>query len=1080
MTEAKSTKTLRDYYSEVKRIHATGIATEHSYRPALQELIENLTGGNVRVINEPARVDCGAPDFIIEENGIPIGHIECKNIGANLDRTENEEQLERYRGGLPNLILTDYLEFRWYVVGERQEPKARLANIDSKRGIVIDMAGAMWVGTLLNSFLKAELPSVGSPRELAERMAAKALLLRDCIRHILKQEGPSGSFHELLNSYRAVLISDLSPERFADLQAQTATYGMFAARCLHSGGESFTRQSAVFAETTPFLRNVLGHIAGPEADSRIEWIMNDLALLLNRAEMTTILSDFGKRAGREDPVWYFYENFLANYDRELRERRGVYYTPEPVVSYIVRSADRLLRDRFGLLDGLADKSKVTVEGEEGEEKKEVHKVLILDPACGTGTFLREVISVVRSAIKKKRIPGAWSTYVDDHLLDRLFGFELLMAPYTVCHLKLALEIGGGNSGFKVQKGKRLNVFLTNTLEKAHQQIDVPLFAREIAREATGADAVKSEKPVMVILGNPPYSGHSANKGEWIKGLLRGRDGELGTDNYFEVDGEGLGESNPKWLNDDYVKFIRFAQWRIERTGEGILGYVTNHSYLDNPTFRGMRQSLMRTFDEIYLLDLHGNAKKKEKTPDDGKDENVFDIQQGVAIGLFVKHRCGSDDKTQVFHADLWGRRDTDLNTGKYDWLAANDIETTEWTELAPKSPYYFFVPRNHKLDQEYEEGKKLTEIFPVSSVGITTARDKLAVQFTAKDMKNVVSGFLKLSVEAARNHYNLGKDSLDWKVELAQEDLRSHPDFDAHIAQILYRPFDTRYTYYTGKSGGFICRPRPDVMHHMRAGSNLALCVGRAGQVVGADSWDIAFVSEYPSDLNLFRRGGNCLFPLYLYTEEESGELIEMHQPNIQQNFIDKFASDVGLDFLSLGTGDLTTTFGSEDIFHYVYALLYSPEYRSRYADSLKYDFPRIPFTCSRLLFAELVKLGQDLASLHMMKVEPDNILSFPHSGDDRFITVEYIRYVSPDGGEKGRVWINDKQYFEGVEQDIWDFTIGGYRPAEKWLEKREGRTLSFEDVEYYGRICSVLKKTLGAMSKIDKTINKHGGWPLT
>ena len=1078
MTDPKSTKIFRDYCSEVKKIHASGIATEHSYRLALQELVENLAGGDVHVINEPARVSCGAPDFIIEENGIPIGHIECKNIGTNLDRTENEEQLERYRGSLPNLILTDYLEFRWYVVGE-PNMSARLANVDGKKGIVIDKAGAAWVGTLLNSFLEVDLPSIRSPRELAERMAAKALLLRDCIRLILEQEGQLGPFHELLNSYRAVLISDLSPERFADLQAQTATYGMFAARCLHSGGGLFTRQSAVFAETTPFLRNVLGHIAGPEADSRIAWIMDDLALLLNRAEMTTILSGFGRRAGREDPVWYFYENFLANYDRELRERRGVYYTPEPVVSYIVRSADCLLRDRFRLSDGLSDKSKVAVKGSETEEENEVHKVLILDPACGTGTFLREVISVIRSAIKEKGMPGAWSTYVDEHLLDRLFGFELLMAPYTICHLKLALEIGGGNSGFKIRKGKRLNVFLTNALEKAHQQTDSPLFAREIALEATGADAVKSEKPVMVILGNPPYSGHSANKGEWIKGLLRGRDGELGTDNYFEVDRNGLGESNPKWLNDDYVKFIRFAQWRIARTGEGILGYVTNHSYLDNPTFRGMRQSLMRTFDEIYLLDLHGNAKKREKTPDGRKDENVFDIQQGVAIGLFVKHKHGNADKTRVFHAHLWGRRDTDLDIGKYDWLAVNDIETTEWTELAPKSPYYFFVPRNYKLDQEYEKGKKLTDIFPVSSVGIATARDELAVQFTFKDMREVALNFPKLSVEEARSFYNLRKDTRDWKVSLAQQDLRAHPDPETYITQVLYRPFDTRYTYYTGKSRGFICMPRPDVMHHMRAGPNMALCVGRAGQVVGPDLWDIAFVSEYPSDLNLFRRGGNCLFPLYLYTKEERGKLIEMHQSNISPDIINEFASDVGLGFVSLGTGDLTTTFGPEDIFHYVYALLYSLEYRTRYADSLKYDFPRIPFTSNRLLFTELVKLGQSLALFHMMKAKADNIISFPYSSDDRFISVEDVRYIPPDDGEKGRVWINDKQYFEGVEQNIWDFSIGGYRPAEKWLEKRKGRMLSFEDVEYYGRICSVLKKTLGVMTEIDKTIDTHGGWPL-
>ena len=360
MTEKKSTRILRTYCSEIKQTHATGKATEHSHRTALQRLMENLAGGDVRVINEPKRVNCGAPDFIIETaNGIPIGHIECKNVGANLDQIENDEQLKRYRGGLPNLILTDYLEFRWYVVGELNT-SVRLASVDSKKGIVIDKASATWAAVMLNSFLKAELPSISSPPELAERMAAKTLLLRDCIRRILEQEGQSGPFHELLSSYRAVLISDLSPERFADLQAQTATYGMFAARCLHNGKEPFTRQSAVFEETTPFLRNVLGRIAGPEADSKIAWIMDDLALLLNRAEMETILCGFGKRTGREDPVWYFYEKFLANYDRELRERRGVYYTPEPVVSYIVRSVDRLLRDKFKLPDGLADRSMVAV------------------------------------------------------------------------------------------------------------------------------------------------------------------------------------------------------------------------------------------------------------------------------------------------------------------------------------------------------------------------------------------------------------------------------------------------------------------------------------------------------------------------------------------------------------------------------------------------------------------------------------------------------------------------------------------------------------------------------------------------
>ena len=302
----------------------------------------------------------------------------------------------------------------------------------------------------------------------------------------------------------------------------------------------------------------------------------------------------------------------------------------------------------------------------------------------------------------------------DHLLPRLFGFELLMAPYAICHLKLALEIAGPEAGFAMPGGERLNVFLTNTLEKPDDASSnqIVLMAHEIAREAASADAVKRDKPVMVVLGNPPYSGHSANKGTWIRDLLRGKDGVDDTDSYFEVDGAPLGERNPKWLNDDYVKFIRFAQWRIERTGEGVLGFVTNHSYLDNPTFRAMRKSLMDTFDEIYLLDLHGNSKKKERAPDGGRDENVFDIQQGVAIGLFVKKRReGDGGLARVFHADLWGEREAGPDGGKYGWLAANDLESTRWTELTPKTPRYLFIPRDEALAEEYEAGKGLTEVF---------------------------------------------------------------------------------------------------------------------------------------------------------------------------------------------------------------------------------------------------------------------------------------------------------------------------------------------------------------------------------
>ena len=678
MTSQNRLTTIRTYLRSIADTHATGYATEHSYRSTLQTLIQVLGGDGMRALNEPSHVECGAPDFIVEFNSVPIGHIECKDVGTDLEQVGESTQLKRYREGLPNLILTDYLEFRWYAEGSLRE-SARLGRMKSPDGIILDSAGGQEVAALLGSFFTADIPSIDNPRDLAKRMAAKARLLRDGVNNILAQEGLSGPLYDLLKAYRDVLISDLSPTDFADLQAQTAAYGLFAARCRHeSNSGPFTRQSAVFAETTPLLRDVFGRIAGPGIDPRIAWIVDDLARLLDRADMSTILADFGSRTVEEDPVVHFYEDFLAAYDSRLREMRGVYYTPEPVVSYIVRSVDALLRNRFNLADGLASTEKIKTDMP-SDKQDESPRVLILDPAAGTGTFLREVIASIRATIERKGLAGAWPDYVRDHLLPRLFGFELLMAPYAICHLKLALEIAGTEAGVVMPYGERLNVFLTNTLEEPHEAVSgqLVLLAHEIAREANSADSVKRDKPVMVVLGNPPYSGHSANKGPWIRDLI---------DSYKRDFPELKKPAQAKWLSDDYVKFIRFAQWRIERTGEGVLGFVTNHSYLDNPTFRGMRQSLMDTFDKIYLLDLHGNSKKKERTPEGGKDENVFDIQQGVAIGLFVKRADGPDEPAQVFHADLWGEREWGQDGSKYGWLAANDISTTGWQQLSPRQP----------------------------------------------------------------------------------------------------------------------------------------------------------------------------------------------------------------------------------------------------------------------------------------------------------------------------------------------------------------------------------------------------------
>ena len=698
-------------------------------------------------------------------------------------------------------------------------------------------------------------------------------------------------------------------------------------------------------------------------------------------------------------------------------------------------------------------------------------VQILDPATGTGTFLVEVIDLIHKTMKEKweaagesahRIDVLWNEYVPKHLLPRLHGYELLMAPYAIAHLKIGLKLY--ETGYRFGSDERARVYLTNALEGIPELSKSLLesLLPALAHEARAVNEVKDRGRFTVVLGNPPYSGHSANQGRWARNLLHGHDGrETPVENYFTIAGGSLDERNPKWLNDDYVKFIRLAHWQIERTGRGLVGFITNHAYLDNPTFRGMRESLAATFRLQYLLDLHGNAKKKERSPDGGRDRNVFDIQQGVAVGLFVRPP-GKRGTHRVYHADRWGDRETPDRGGKYDWLEDNDVSSTAWATLAPKPPALLFVPRDEALQEEYEAGWQLTDIFPVNSVGIVTARDKLAIQWTAEDMERVVEDFGARDSEDAREVYELGKDARDWKVELAQEDVLKG---DGRIIPVQYRPFDRRFTYYTGRSRGFLCMPRPKVMRHMLAGENLGLCVGRAGQVTGSDNWDVVFVSKHPTDLNLFRRGGNCLFPLYINSTEGGTN------PNLGPEFIQAFRTAIGLDFIPTGPGIIAPPSGHEDIFHYLYAVLHSPEYRHRYADFLKSDFPRVPLPANRRLFLRLSRLGASLVRLHLMEAEshvtrPD----FSVAGSNR---VDKVRYDE----EADRVWINGDQYFDGVSPALYAFPIGGYRPAEKWLKERKGRVLTADDIRHYQKMIAVLSETESLMTDIDEIMESHGGW---
>ncbi|RAQ95933.1 DNA methyltransferase [Thermogemmatispora tikiterensis] len=1112
------------YRSTIAQLAQTGVATEHTYRAALARLLETLATG-IRVINEPRRIACGAPDLAVTTTSgttsLTIGYVETKDLGLDLDaierdaarsqpRTENGRQLQRYLSSLENLVLTNYLEFRWYVGGNRRR-HACLAPLQGQQRSQVSPQAHQEVRTLLESFLAHRAAPISKPAELAQRMARLAHLIREVVEEAFRRKQASPMLRDLYHSFREVLLPELTEAAFADMFAQTLTYGLFAARFHHRGPQPFRRTDAAreIPRTNPFLRKLFGTIAGVELDDEpFVGFVDELAELLALTDLDQVLADFGKRSRREDPMVHFYETFLAAYDPQLRELRGVYYTPDPVVSYIVRSVDQLLRASFDCPEGLADATQVqvTLTTEQGESRVEtVPRVLILDPACGTGTFLYHTIALIREQYRRTGNAGLWSGYVRAALLPRLFGFELLMAPYAMAHLKLGMQLAGLDLppeeraiwAYDFQSDERLHIYLTNTLEEALKRAELT-FGHYISDEANQAATVKRGYPVMVVLGNPPYSGHSANQGAWIRDLLHGKERgrERRSANYFEVDGQPLRERNPKWLNDDYVKFIRFGQWRIEQTGYGILAFITNHGYLDNPTFRGMRQSLLESFDEIYLLNLHGNSKKRERAPDGSRDENVFDIQQGVAIGIFVKRQqpgIGQEKPpARVFYADLWGPREVyeqygeerRLVGGKYAWLAEHDVQTTAWEELAPCSPLYLLVPQRQDLSQEYSQGVSLPSLFPVNSVGITTARDALTIHWTREEAWQTVQTFVALPPEEARSHYQLGPDVRDWQVEAAQRDLKQSGPSPAHLAPILYRPFDLRFTYYTGRSRGFHCMPRGEVMRHLLAGENIALVTTRSVEI--GQGWEHIFCSRYlVQHHTVSLKEVNYLFPLYLYPQASQPALPELHlegsqsqrHPNLAPSLLADWSGRLGLTFVQEGVGDREHTFGPEDVFHYLYAILHAPGYRERYAAFLKSDFPRVPLTSNRQLFAALCQLGERLVALHLLRTsDPARRPTYPVAGSNQ---VERVAFVANPSPEQGRVFINATQYFAGVPEAVWTFEVGGYQVCAKWLKDRKGRTLTFQDIVQYQQIVAALAETIQLMEQIDDVIEEHGGWLL-
>ncbi len=1039
---------LKQYLNSLQATFNQGDAREESYYGHLKDLLLNYTDerqtNKVDITVLPKPTEAGNPDFRIWDGKNHItGYIEAKDPSVtNLDRIEVSGQLKRYRETFPNVILTNFYEFRLYRNGElikqvlvgRPELARKL-----KTAPPVENETAFF--DLLDTFFSFSLPHVRNAQSLATELAKRTRFLRDEVVSIELDEEEKRGKKAILGFYEAFrkyLIGTLTKEAFADLYSQTLTYGLFAART--RSDNSFNRELAFkyIPNTIGILRDVFRFISLEDPPKPLQVIVDDIAEVLSVTDVRKILEDYFEEGKGQDPIVHFYETFLTAYDPSIREKRGVYYTPEPVVRYIVRSVNELLKTHFDMPDGLASKN-----------------VTLLDPAAGTLTFPAEAVKLAVKEFTEKYGTGGRNNFIRNQVLENFFAFELMMAPYAIGHLKMSFLLE--ELGYKLNDEERFKLYLTNTLEMDElEQISIPGLS-SLSEESHLAGKIKKEQPVLVILGNPPYSGISANVNEWTEKLLK--QNIDGAQSYYEVDGKTLGEKNPKWLQDDYVKFLRFAQWKIQKAGFGVVGMITNHSYLDNPTFRGMRQSLMKTFNEIYILDLHGNSLKKETAPDGGKDENVFDIRQGTAIAIFVKQKEKSDCK--VYHAELFGKRQS-----KYDWLDAHQLEIKNYQLLKPESPWYFFIPRNTQNIKYYLKWKQINQIFPVNGVGITTARDNFVIDFRKEALLNRIRLFKnsKFSDNELYQFFHINK-KIGWNIRKAWNMLQDIPDneLENFIFDFIYRPFDHRYIFW---HDSLVWRTVKQIMSHILK-ENLSITTVR--QVKAGETWQHSLVSDkliescYISN----KTSEICYaFPLYLYNEHTPKKsrtqyMMMLFEPETEYGNSNK---EPNIDKKIYQT--LNQNYGHEltpeEILYYIYAVFYSNIYREKYAEFLKIDFPRVPFTTDYKVFSKMAALGNELVDLHLMKSSRLNTLVSKFQGEGENDVIEEIIFRP----EESRIYINSEKYFDNVTPQVWDYQVGGYRVLQKYLKDRKGRKM--DDFVHYSQIITALNYTIEIQQEID------------
>ncbi len=1045
---------LREYISTVNQKYRAGNATEHTYRGVLEQLMQSLLP-KLRIVNEPKRVKCGAPDYIASrKDGMPVFYIEAKDIGDNdLDGRNphgHKEQFTRYKQALDYIIFTDYLDFHLYEHGEFID-SVRIAEVKGDKIVAINENDEKFLN-LIEHVGNNAIQRITSASRLAKLMAGKARLLENIIEQSMNDDTESYANDNLRGQYNAfkdVLIQELKPSDFADIYAQTIAYGMFAARLHDDTPEDFSREEAakLIPKTNPFLRQIFNNLAGNDLDERIAWVVDDLVTVFLASDLQKIMKAYGEDKRHHDPMIHFYEDFLSEYNPKLRKSKGVWYTPQPVVSFIVRAVDEILQKDFGLPEGLADYSmierEVAVEQSRDKrttdgmkhEKRKFHRVQILDPATGTGTFLAEVVNQIYDRYRDNQ--GIWQQYVEQHLLPRLNGFEILMASYAVAHIKLDMLLS--ETGYQHNTDKRLHVYLTNSLEESNNEPRT-LFAQWLSREATEANVIKRDYPVMVMIGNPPYSISSQNNGKWINNLLAS----------YKKD---LNEKNIQPLSDDYIKFIRLGQHYIDKNEKGVMGFISNNSYIDGIIHRQMRKSLALAFDKIYILNLHGNSKWQEKTPQGDKDENVFDIMQGVSINIFIKTgQKRKDEFGKVYYADLYGKRED-----KYHQLDNSDLNSLTWSEIKHIEPYYFFVPKDFSAQQDYEKGFKIDELIKNYLSGVQSGRDDIFVDKDSSNLAGRVQTLLsgELTPEFVSRYKVVDSSS----YPLLKRMQASVFDKDK-IVPYYYRIFDKRYIYY---DKDLIKRSFYNVLQHTLHSDNVSLLISKQQSTF---DFQHVIVSDCVSDMNavsMQTKEGNYVFPLYLYTSN-MGE--EERIVNFDKDLYDKIAK--GLNYLPCyddhvlvdPTSEYSGVLYPEDLFDYIYAVLHSPSYRERYKEFLKIDFPQIPYPTDWEKFRDLTELGEELRHLHLMENLPHSTgVSFPIGGN---LQVDCYRWTD------NRVFINADQYFEGVPESAWNFYVGGYQPAQKWLKDRKGMTLSFEDVKHYQRIIYVLQQTERIMKEID------------